>query len=167
MSRPAAFFARSLAIVALVGGLALSPAVYAASSSSATDAPATAQKNHKAMSPEERVEHRIRELHAKLKITPEQAQLWENVANTMKENEMNMHALIVERHENTGNRTALEDLESYQKIAAAHADALSKFAQAFQPLYDAMPDAQKKNADTVFGTYEGHSHEMPKAGKTK
>jgi hypothetical protein len=166
MSRPTAFLARSLAVAALVGGLAFSPNLYAATP--ANDAAPAATKEQKAMTPEARVEERIKELHDKLKITDEQATAWNAVADTMRDNEKAMQPLIQERHEKGGTRTAVEDLESYQKIAAAHADSLNKFIAVFQPLYDSMSDAQKKNADTVFGQFEGNEHMKGKTtGKTK
>ena len=46
--------------------------------------------------------------------------------------------------------TAPEDVHAYQAIAQAHADDLAKLATAFDSLYAAMSDAQKKNADQVF-----------------
>ena len=52
--------------------------------------------------------------------------------------------------------SAVDDLETYQKIAQAHADGLQKLVTAFQPVYDSMSDDQKKNADQVFGQFEGH-----------
>jgi hypothetical protein len=162
MLRPATLFVRSLAIAALVGGIAMSPSLYAATSDNTptmTHSPASAEAppiRERHISSEDRVEERVKELHEKLKITPDQSAAWDNVAATMKQNEANVHALIQERHEKTGTQTAVEDLVSYQKIAAAHAEGLGKFVQAFQPLYDSMPEAQKKNADTVFGSYEGH-----------
>jgi hypothetical protein len=45
---------------------------------------------------------------------------------------------------------ALEDMKSFQAIAAAHAAGLQKLIDAFTPLYNAMPDDQKKLADHVF-----------------
>ena len=159
MSRPAILFTRSLVLAALVGGLAFSPNVYAATAKGAPTASqtaASAEKEGKSMSSEDRVEARIKELHEKLKITEDQSAMWGTVADTMSQNEKNVHALIQERHEKAGAQTALEDLESYQKITAAHAEAMGKFIEVFQPLYAAMSDEQKKNADTVFGNYEGH-----------
>ena len=98
----------------------------------------------------ERVEDRIKELHAKLKITPAQEGLWDNVTRIMRENAVTMEALIKERTEKAGTRNAVDDLKSYSAIAEAHADGLKKFIPAFEPLYASMSDAQKKDADTLF-----------------
>jgi protein CpxP len=98
----------------------------------------------------ERVEDRIKDLYAKLKITPAQEGLWDNVTKIMRENAVTMEALIKERTEKAGTQNAVADLKSYSAIAEAHADGLRKFIPAFEPLYASMSDAQKKDADTLF-----------------
>jgi hypothetical protein len=98
----------------------------------------------------DRVEARIKELHTKLKITPAQEQLWNNVAQVMRDNAKTMEALIKARSEKAGTMTAIDDLKSYGEIADAHADGLKKFIPAFEPLYAGMSEAQKKSADTLF-----------------
>jgi hypothetical protein len=167
MSKSATLFTRSLAIATFIGGMALSPHLYAQTPSDTSpppDAPAMtapspqvggSMKGH-SMKAEDRVEKRIQELHDKLKITDDQASAWQNVADTMRDNEKNVHTLIMERHSKAGTLSAIDDLNSYQQIAAAHADGMSKFIQAFQPLYDSMSATQKKQADMLFASYEGH-----------
>jgi len=98
----------------------------------------------------DRVEARIKELHTKLNITPAQEQLWNNVAQVMRDNAKTMEALIKARSEKAPTMTAIDDLKSYGEIAEAHADGLKKFIPAFEPLYAGMSDAQKKSADTLF-----------------
>ena len=111
----------------------------------------------------ERVEARIKELHAKLKITPEQEELWNNVAQAIRENAATMETLIKARRGKAGTLNAVDDLKSYSEIAEAHADGLKKFIPAFEPLYAAMSDAQKKNADTFFRAH----HRAKLKGKGK
>jgi hypothetical protein len=98
----------------------------------------------------ERVEMRIKELHAKLKITPAQEELWNGVTQAMRDDAKTMEALIKARMEKEGTMTAVDDLKSYSEIAQAHADGLKKFIPAFEPLYASMSDAQKKDADKLF-----------------
>jgi len=98
----------------------------------------------------DRVEARIKELHAKLTITPAQEELWNNVTQVMRDDAKTMEALIKTRSENAKTMTAVDDLKSYGDIAGAHADYLKKFVAVFEPLYAGMSDAQKKNADKVF-----------------
>jgi hypothetical protein len=103
-----------------------------------------------AASKADRVEARIKELHTKLKITPAQEELWNNVTQVMRDNAKTMEALIKARSEKASTMTAVDDLKSYGEIAEAHADGLKKFIPAFEPLYAGMSDAQKKSADRLF-----------------
>jgi Spy/CpxP family protein refolding chaperone len=152
----------SLAVLTFVASMALAAPVRAADDDSMTDtAPAaadTATPSAKPAAPhmQQYVEEHIKKLHDKLKITADQETQWGVVAQTMRDNESAIHALIEERHANAKSLNAVEDLESYEKIADEHADGLKKLIPAFKTLYDAMSDDQKKNADTVFGRYEGH-----------
>lgn len=98
-------------------------------------------------------------MHDKLEITDAQEKEWNNVAATMRDNEMLLHGLIMERQKKGSARTAIDDLVSYQKIATVHAESLGKFITVFQPIYQAMSDKQKKNADFVFGRFEGRGHD--------
>ena len=108
----------------------------------------------------DRVEARIKVLHTKLNITPAQEELWNKVAQAMRDNAKTMEALIKARSEKAGTMTAVDDLKSYSEIAEAHADGLKKFVPAFEPLYAGMSDAQKKSADTLF---RQHAHMKAKA----
>lgn len=98
----------------------------------------------------DRVEARIKELHTKLKITPAQESLWDNVTQAMRDNGKTMEALIKARSEKAGTTNAVANLKSYSEIADAHADGLKKFIPVFEHLYASMSDAQKKDADTLF-----------------
>lgn len=107
---------------------------------------ATADKASKT----DRVEARIKELHTKLNITPAQEELWNNVAQAMRNNAQTMETLIKARVEKAGTMTAVEDLKSYGEITQAHADGVKTFIPIFEPLYASMTDAQKKDADRLF-----------------
>ena len=103
----------------------------------------------------ERVESRISEMHAKLKITPAQEGQWNNVAQVMRDNAKTLDTLTQARISNANTMTAIADLKSYSEITDAHAEGLKKFVAAFQPLYDSMSDAQKKAADMLFQGHHG------------
>ena len=96
------------------------------------------------------VEARIKSLHDQLKITPAQEQQWSAVAQAMRDSAKATGALIAERSKKAKSMSAVDDLQSYQAIAKAHLDGINKLVPAFQALYAAMPDAQKKIADSVF-----------------
>jgi hypothetical protein len=108
----------------------------------------------------DRAEARIKELHAKLKITPAQEELWNNVAQVMRDNAKVMDALIKERSGKAGTMTAVDDLKSYAEIVDARAEGIKKFISVFEPLYASMSNAQKKNADKLF---QPHSRTKSKA----
>lgn len=122
-------------------------------------------KAHKGGAPMQHVEDRIKTLHEKLKITSAQEPQWDAVAQAMRDNANAIHALIEERHQNAKTMTAVDDLESYEKITDQHADGLKKLIPVFQTLYDTMSPEQKANADKVFGQFEGHRHPKAASGK--
>ncbi|HXX74655.1 MAG TPA: Spy/CpxP family protein refolding chaperone [Nitrospiraceae bacterium] len=97
-----------------------------------------------------RVDAHVKKLHAELRITPAQEELWKSVVEVMRENDQTMDALHKSRAEQAATMTAVDDVKSYAAIADAHADGLKKFASVFEPLYNSMSDEQKKNADKVF-----------------
>ena len=97
----------------------------------------------------DRVETRIKELHADLKITSAQEEQWSKIAQMMRENAKQMNALTKTRAERV-DMNAIDDLKSYGEITDAHADGIKRFTPIFKTLYDDMSDTQKKNADVVF-----------------
>jgi periplasmic protein CpxP/Spy len=146
---------RSVAIAALMGATMLATPLSAARAEQA----AVSQTQAAAAATEtkgETVEQRITDLHAALKITPEQGTQWNAVAQAMRENAANMDKLVASNRTTAPqSMTAIEDLKTYQKFAQAHVDGLKNLISSFDKLYAAMPDAQKKVADGVFNTARG------------
>jgi exoribonuclease R len=114
-----------------------------------------AQKTPAKVSKVDRTEARIKDLQAKLKITPAQEELWNKVTQVMRDNAKTMEALHQARVEKTKTMTTVEDLKSYSEITQAHADGLKNFIPVFEALYASMSDDQKKDADTLF-RFGGH-----------
>jgi periplasmic protein CpxP/Spy len=141
---------RSVAIAALVSlPLAAAPlsAVYAQTK------PVPAATNPADQKPGS-VEQRITQLHAELKITPDQDSKWNSVAQAMRDNAANMEKLVAEKQQQApSGMTAVDDLKTYQEFAQAHVDGLKNLTSAFSSLYDSMTDPQKKNADQVFANF--------------
>ncbi len=117
----------------------------------ATNVAAKADLQHRKS---DRVEKHIKSLHDQLKITAAQEGQWETVAQTMRDNAMNIDALVQKRNDDKS-MTALDDLNSYAELTQANSDGVKKLAAVFTPLYNSMSDEQKKNADKVFG--ESHN----------
>jgi hypothetical protein len=176
---------RLLAFTALFGSLLAAGPLHAADSSDsdsdmdqsqpAAPAPAPApapggsmqMKGHGSQTMQQHVETRIKTLHDKLKITSDQESKWNDVAQVMRDNESDISQQIDTRRQNAANMTAVDDLQSYANITQSHADGLKKLIPAFQALYNDMSDDQKKNADTVFASFEGHHGGMKHHKKHK
>jgi hypothetical protein len=114
----------------------------------------------------DRTELRIRDMHAKLKITAVQEAQWTKVADVMRDNAKIMDTLTQARKERATGMTAVDDLNSYGEIATAHADGIRKLSPVFADLYAGMSDTQKVEADTLFRhgpRKHGHKRSAPKA----
>lgn len=131
------------AMIATTGALAVGP-VLAAQASSTT-----------------KIESHLQDLHAKLHITAEQEDQWKPVAQAMRDNESAIAPLIEKRKAGATTMSAVDDLNSYAQITTAHAEGIKNFTAAFQTLYAAMSDAQKKDADALF------RNGFPKMAKAK
>jgi protein CpxP len=108
---------------------------------------------------EDRTELRIKEMHAKLKITPAQEEQWAKVAQVMLDDAKTMDALTQIRVDHAKDMTAVDDLKSFGEIADAYANGIKKMTPVFADLYASMSDTQKKEADAFFRYgYEKHSH---------
>jgi protein CpxP len=150
-------FGRSFAFAALMGATMLVSPLAAAHAGNVESrlAQAATPQSHAAEAATatkgETVEQRITTLHAALKITADEETKWNAVAVAMRENASNMDQLIAEsRKTPPQDMSAVDDLKSYQKFAQAHVDGLKNLISSFTTLYSAMPDAQKKVANTVF-----------------
>jgi hypothetical protein len=58
---------------------------------------------------QERVEHRITELHAQLGITPAERQQWDQFAEVMRENARDMDQVVMQRAQQAQSMNALQE----------------------------------------------------------
>jgi periplasmic protein CpxP/Spy len=93
---------------------------------------------------EERVETHIKQLHAQLQITPDEQPQWEQFAQVMRDNARDMDRAFIQRAQQHPTINAVQNMQSYEQIAEAHAQHLQKLVPAFDNLYNAMPE-QRKN----------------------
>ena len=165
--------ARRLAVTAVMGAALVAGPMSAARADTATGAPTRLADGSSAVhtasskspgakeatsSKGETVEQRIADLHASLKITPEEDAAWNAVAQSMRENAANMEKLIASKKTQAPQgMTAIDDLKTYAEFAQAHVDGLKNLTASFATLYAAMPDEQKKIADQVFRSH-GPTH---------
>jgi protein CpxP len=97
-----------------------------------------------------RVEQHINALHAALHITPALEPQWDAMATVMRQNAAAMDQEIAARRASVSSMTALDDMQSYQKLADQHAANMQKLVAAFSTLYGAMSEEQKQAADAYF-----------------
>lgn len=101
-------------------------------------------------SAEQRVAEHIKQMHAQLQITSAEQPQWEQFANVMRENARNMDQALDQRMQQYPTMNALQNMQSYQQIAEAHAEDLGKLVPAFGNLYNAMPPQQQQLTDRIF-----------------
>ncbi|HXE15657.1 MAG TPA: Spy/CpxP family protein refolding chaperone [Stellaceae bacterium] len=154
-ARGMASVASTMAMAAFLMAGAAAPGI----AQTATHERPAAAKAATSMKPET-VDQRITQLHTDLKITPQQEQDWKAVADAIRSNADDMKNLVEQTRQESpkDERNALQDLQTYQKFAQAHADGLQKLTAAFGTLYGAMSPEQKANADRVFRSFEHRRH---------
>ncbi|MCU1749110.1 Spy/CpxP family protein refolding chaperone [Pseudomonas sp. 6D_7.1_Bac1] len=111
------------------------------------------------------VEKRIKELHAKLKITDKQSAQWDAYAQTIRDNANNADKAFLERAEKLPSFTAEDAMASYARLAQLHADNMQKLATTFSALYGSFSDDQKKNADKLFRYEQDKREDRHEAAK--
>ncbi len=104
------------------------------------------------------IEQRIADLHAKLKITPEQQPQWDQFAQVMRDNAHDMEGTFKARIKAMPSMTATQNMKSYAELAASHARNVEKLVPVFQALYDTMSEDQKRAADEIFRDDASHPH---------
>ena len=111
--------------------------------------------------PSERLEGRLAQLQAALKITAAQKSLWENFAAVMRQHAREADRRFQERRTPMAGRSerqrlsAIERLERRQHMMAARARLLNELVAAGRPLYAAFTPEQKQVADGLLASRHG------------
>jgi len=136
------------AIIAL-GTFAASAATPAPGDASGTtiQAAATTATDHDMSG---KVEQRIADLHATLKITNAQQPQWDAFTAIMRANAAEMDKAFQARVDGMPSMNALENMESYAEVSMKHAQGMQKMVPAFRALYAVLDTDQRKSADTEF-----------------
>jgi periplasmic protein CpxP/Spy len=161
----------SAAIAALVlPGVALAQSTQAQPAATTPPA-ATATASPMAARPvpggthEQRVETYIRQLRAQLHITPSEQPQWNRYIAVLRENAIGMDQELAQRIAQFQTMNALQNLQSYEKLAEAHAQYVQKLVPAFADLYNAMPEQQQRLTDQVFREHaEAHAQQRVQTG---
>jgi len=155
-----------IALAVVIGGMSLGQPAYAETHSMTVGDHTISVGETKHHNDGDRVEQRIKTIHDKLNLTAGQEQQWNGVAQIMRDNEADIHQLVISRHENEP-ANAIEDLKSYETIADAHADGLKKLIPVFESFYGTLSDKQKANADSLFGRFEGRPGHQASSTRTR
>ncbi len=102
----------------------------------------------------ERVEAHIRDLHARLAITPAEEQQWAAFAGVMRQN---AQAMERSHHDQTAGSTglpAIDALRNYAALSRLHADNVERLLPAFEALYQAMTADQRLSADRTLQQFQ-------------
>jgi periplasmic protein CpxP/Spy len=164
----------SAAIVALLAMPAAALAQPAQSSTPAVPPAPGASSSPMAAQPapgknvEERVEAHITQMRTQLRITAAEQAQWDQFAQVMRANARDMDQAFMQRAQQYPTMTAVQNMQSYEQIAEAHAAALQKLVPAFQNLYNAMPEQQKRMTDQVFrANAESHAQKRVQTGRAE
>jgi Skp family chaperone for outer membrane proteins len=99
---------------------------------------------------EQITDQRIAQLHARLHITAQEEQQWQQFAQLMRDNARNLDQAYQDRAAGFQNMNAVENMESYAKIEQMRASDVQNLVPAFQTLYNSLSDQQKQEADRLF-----------------
>jgi periplasmic protein CpxP/Spy len=162
MIRSTALVSAAVAALLLIPGLAQAQATPpgAIGSAATPSAAAPAASPSAPTNVEQRVEEHIRQLHVQLHITPAEQPDWDRFAGVMRENARAMDQEFALRREQFPKMNALQNMQSYEKMAEMHAQHLQKLVPAFENLYNSMPAEQKRLTDQVF-----REHAQPGRGR--
>jgi hypothetical protein len=101
------------------------------------------------------IDGRLAFLKTEIKITPDQEQLWDAFASTIRDNAQSMQDRCSEMMSQTENKDEQswpplpERLDKREQMLEAKLEALRSTNKALKPLYDALSDEQKKSADEL------------------
>ena len=109
-----------------------------------------------------KVEQRIIDLHAALKITGAQQPLWDAFALTMRDNAKAMDLAYQHRITTMSGMTAADNMQNYADMSVVHAQGMQQMAPAFRNLYSALSVEQKQAADTEFLDNAHHGIDKPR-----
>jgi protein CpxP len=112
-------------------------------------APPQAATPGSAQAPSDPVAGRVKYLHDRLRITPEQEPLWDAVAQAIRDNARSIVPHLRERLRARTSGSALDVLNSYEALGETQLEGLKKFIAVFDALYASLSESQKKIADAI------------------
>ena len=96
------------------------------------------------------IERRIAELHASLKITPDEQKPFDDFAQVTRDNGKRMDELTAKTQQGTATQDAVSQLRAYNEMAQAHSEDMQHLTTAFSALYSSLTPEQRHQADVSF-----------------
>jgi protein CpxP len=156
---------RKVAVPALVTLALFTTSAWAQTAAPAAVATKPAAAAHQGHDRQAFVEQRLNDMHAKLKITPQQSSQWDAFAQTMRDSAQQTQQAYRDRAQKLSTQSAEDAMNSYAELTQMHADNTKKLAASFGTLYAAMSDEQKKSADVLFREQRNNRHSSARKHK--
>jgi protein CpxP len=106
------------------------------------------------------MDNRIAEMHDAIGVTAAQEGQWRQVAQIMRDNEKAMHEAMRAHMGPNRPQTAVDALNAAAEMAAMHAQATRRLADAFAGFYAQLSPDQKRAADEQFREQERRGMQM-------
>jgi hypothetical protein len=96
------------------------------------------------------IEQRITDLRRKLQITPAQEPQWTTFTGVMRDHARSMDTTFQRRVQGMPEMNAVQNMQSYAQVSAAHAADMQRLVAPFESLYSTLSERQRATADKVF-----------------
>lgn len=156
----------ALSAVIVAAGIAAAPFAIAQTAVPPGNAPAATQNQRAHPLPSERIEARLAYAKTALKITPAQESQWNALASVLRRHATAMDQQITQRRAENRDQpvSAIERLTRRQTMMAESAARMNEVLEAAKPLYAALNDDQKKEADALLNRAGGpRGHHRPRS----
>lgn len=107
----------------------------------------------------DRIDGRVAFMKAELKITPAQEAQWQVLEKAMRDSAASRKSMREQfKADKDKPKTSVERLKAREKFAVARLEQMKAFNAAYEPLYNAMSEQQRKAADELFAPRRHRQH---------
>ncbi|MBF0324515.1 MAG: Spy/CpxP family protein refolding chaperone [Alphaproteobacteria bacterium] len=148
---------RAIAVAGFIGA-ALATLPVSNSWAQPSDSPTKTMSPGKAMRDPGDGERKIKEIHDKLRITSAQEELWNNVAQTMRDNAKTFQAGRADMMSRGKTMTVVDSLKLRQGMLEQYSSGLKQLVPQVEALYAVLSPEQKKQADLIMAQHHDKDH---------
>lgn len=141
---------RFTASILAIGASALIAGAVPLPASAQTTPAAPSTAHSQGVSPGQRAEQRLAQMHRDIGITPAQEGVWDQFAKASVDNANKLDAAFRDRAAQVGSMNAVQSMDSFVKIDLQRAQDMQAMEQQFQQLYAALSPEQQQKVDAVF-----------------